>query len=226
MCFADLTSADKIKTTYKYFWRKWFFKGFEINALQVHFESFHRSCRNSYTRNRISINYLLTAISTTEITLTRALQVYVPLRKCNENFVDFFPPGKRRCPYPFCHAKRQSEYLRGWVGNIYLSWRFVWQSGSKEDMGFSKEKNIISKYKKLQRMDVCFPFHHGGYVGGTFTRWVFRFCLRNHTTEKGSATREKGSHITLLQFTICRKRKKKLRHTCIQFQEPCTNVLR
>ena len=94
-------------------------------------------------------------------------------------------------------------------------------------MGFSKEKNIISKYKKLQRMDVCFPFHHGGYVGGTFTRLVFRFCLRNHTTEKGSDTREKGSHITLLQFTICRKRKrKKLRHTCIQFQEPCTNVLR
>ena len=87
--------------------------------MQVHFESFHRSCRNSYTRNRISINYLLTAISTTEITLTRALQVYVPLRKCNENFVDFFPPGKGRRPYTFCHAKRQSEYLGGWVTYIY-----------------------------------------------------------------------------------------------------------
>ena len=87
-------------------------------------------------------------------------------------------------------------------------------------MGFSKKKNIISKYKKLQRMHVCFRFHHGGYVGGTFTRRVFKFCLRNHTTEK-------RSHFTLLQFTACRKRKrKKLRHTCIQFQEPCTNVLR
>ena len=30
--------------------------------------------------------------------------------------------------------------LGGWVGKVYLSWRFVWQSGSKEDMGSSKEK--------------------------------------------------------------------------------------
>ena len=49
-------------------------------------------------------------------------------------------PCKGRRPYPFCHAKRESDVLGGWVGKTYLSWRFVWQSGSKEDMGSSKEK--------------------------------------------------------------------------------------
>ena len=33
--------------------------------------------------------------------------------------MDFFPPGKGRRPYTFCHAKRQSEYLGGWVTYIY-----------------------------------------------------------------------------------------------------------
>ena len=36
-------------------------KGAQINALQVHFVHFYRSCRNSYTHNRISMKHLLTA---------------------------------------------------------------------------------------------------------------------------------------------------------------------
>ena len=32
--------------------------------------------------------------------------------------------------------------------------------------GIFERKNIITKYKKLQRMHVCFPFHHGSYLGG------------------------------------------------------------
>ena len=75
-------------------------------------------------------------------------------------------PCKRRHPYAFCHAKRESDVLGGWIGKICLSWRFVWQSGSKKDTVIFERKNIINKYKKLQRMHVCFPFRHGSYVGG------------------------------------------------------------
>ena len=36
-------------------------KRVQINTSQVYLENFHRSCRNSYTRNKISIKHLLTA---------------------------------------------------------------------------------------------------------------------------------------------------------------------
>ena len=32
-------------------------------------------------------------------------------------------------------------------------------------------------------MHVCLPFHHGSYVGGTFTEQVFKLCLCNQTSE-------------------------------------------
>ena len=86
--------------------------------------------------------------------------------------------------------------------------------------GIFKRKNIISKQKKLKRMHVSFPFHHGSYVGGTFDQWVFKFCFCNQSTEE-------GSYFTLLYFTTCRKRnRKKLHSAFIQYQEPQTNVLR
>ena len=94
-----------------------------------------------------------------------------------------------RRPYPFCHAKRQSDVLDEWV-KIYLSWRFVWQSGSKENLFQKKKifnnKNIINRCKKWQPICVCFLLHHG-----TCTQRVFKFYLRNQSTEK-------GSHLTLL----------------------------
>ena len=39
-----------------------------------------------------------------------------------------------------------------------------------------KRENIINKNKKLQRMHICFPFHHS-----TCTGKVFKFCLRNQS---------------------------------------------
>lgn len=53
-----------------------------------------------------------------------------------------------------------------------------------------KRKNI-NKYKKLQPIHFCFPFHHG-----TCTRRVFKFCPRNESTEK-------GSHLTVFLFITC-----------------------
>ena len=52
---------------------------------------------------------------------------------------------------------------------------------------YFKRKNI-NKNKKLQRLHICFPFHHS-----TFTRMVFKFCLRNQSSKK-------GPNFTLLQF--------------------------
>ena len=66
------------------------------------------------------------------------LSFCLKLRKMFIFNLQYFCKGRR--PYPFCHAKRESDVLGGWVGKIYLSRRFVWQSGSKEDMGSSKEK--------------------------------------------------------------------------------------
>ena len=44
---------------------------------QLHLKNFHRCCRNSYIRGKVSIKHLL---KTFEITVARALQGYVPLR--------------------------------------------------------------------------------------------------------------------------------------------------
>ena len=46
----------------KCIWRSWFFKVGQINTLKTHFENFHRRCRNSYIRNRISMRHFLTAV--------------------------------------------------------------------------------------------------------------------------------------------------------------------
>ena len=70
-----------------------------------------------------------------------------------------------------------------------------------------KRKNIIKKYKKIITYSRLFSISHSSYLGGTSTRWVFKFCLCNQSAEK-------GSHFTLLQFTRCRNRKrKKLPHS-------------
>ena len=106
----------------------------------------------------------------------------------------YLTQGRR--PYPFCHAKRQSDFqMGGWVKYIFIMMFCVTKRFQRKSQHF-KRKNIINKYKKLQPMYVCFPFHHG-----TCTRRVFKFCPRNQSTEK-------GSHFKLLQFTTCREWKR------------------
>ena len=69
-------------------------------------------------------------------------------------------------------------------------------------------------------MQDCFPFHHCSYMGDTCTPRGFLFCLPNQSAVK-------GSYFTLLWSKPCTKwRRVELHHTCIQFQEPYTNVLR
>ena len=88
-----------------------------------------------------------------------------------------------RHPYPFCHAKRQTDVLGESVGKKYIYsdvLTFCLQSGSKENL-ISKEKIYINKNENLQRMHLCFPFYHG-----PFTRRAFTFFLRNQSAETGT----------------------------------------
>ena len=86
-------------------------------------------------------------------------------------------PGKHplqklylRRSYPFCHEKRQSDVLGGWMGkNIFMFCVTKWFQRKSH---FNR-KNINSN-KKLQRTYVCFPFHHG-----SCTWTVSKFCLCN-----------------------------------------------
>lgn len=76
------------------------FKGIQINVLQLYFENFHHSCRNSYTHNKISIRHLLTATSNfgnccgQSLVVCTYKKVKVTPKQCSENFVDHFPLGK------------------------------------------------------------------------------------------------------------------------------------
>ena len=47
--FSNLCSTDLIQTVWKYLRRNWFFKGVQVNALQVYFADVYGSCRNRYT---------------------------------------------------------------------------------------------------------------------------------------------------------------------------------
>ena len=101
----------------------------------------------------------------------------------------FFLNPKGWRPYPFCHAKRQSDLLGGWVGkNMFIMTFCVTNWFQRIPI---QKKKYINKYKKLQCTHVCFPFHHVNYLGGTGTRRVFKFYLRTQSAEK-------GSHFTLL----------------------------
>ena len=59
---------------------------------------------------------------------------------------------------PICHLKRQSDVLSGWVGKTIIAMTFCVTKWFQRRSHF-KRKNIISKYKKLQRTYFCFPFH-------------------------------------------------------------------
>ena len=101
-------------------------------------------------------------------------------------------------PYPFCHAKRESDVLGGWVCQNKFIMMFCVTKWFQRKSHFKRKIN-----KKLQRTHFCFPFHHG-----TCTGRIFKFCLCN---QSGSFC----SHFTLF-FTKCRKGKsKKPRHRCI-----------
>ena len=79
------------------------------------------------------------------------------------------------------------------------------------------------KYKQIQKNTIyarLFSISHSCHLRGACTRCVFKFCLRNQSAEK-------GSEFKLSQLTTGTKRKrKKLCHTCIQFQESYTNIYR
>ena len=82
----------------------------------------------------------------------------------------------------------------------YLSWGFVFQR--KFDV---KRKNIVRTKSHNVRTSVFYLIT----VLVSCDRRDFKFC-------RGKQIAEKSSHFTLLQFTLCRKKKeKKLRHTCI-----------
>ena len=67
------------------------FQRSSIKALKVHFKNYHRSYRNSYTCNRISIKHLLTATSNFWNYCRQSIGI---IKKYSENLVDYFPPGK------------------------------------------------------------------------------------------------------------------------------------
>ena len=90
-----------------------------------------------------------------------------------------------RRPYPFCHAKRQSDFLGGWVVKNIFIMMFCVTKWFQRRSDF-KRKNIMIKYKKLKRTYVCFPLHQGSYLGGTCTRQVFKFYFCNQSIEIGS----------------------------------------
>ena len=82
-------------------------------------------------------------------------------------------------------------------------------------------KNIYileTNFKKIQHTRSCFLFDHSSYLGGTSTWQVlnsaFAICLRKKADT---------SHFYSLQLQT---KQKKLHHTCIQFEEPYTNILR
>ena len=77
-----------------------------------------------------------------------------------------------RRPYPFCHAKHQSNGLGGRVGKDIFIMTFCVTK-------WFQRKNIINKNKKLKLTHVCFPFHHGAC-----TRRVFKFSVHNQYTKK------------------------------------------
>ena len=101
--------------------------------------------------------------------------------------------------FAFCYYLIRSDVHTNFVTqNVNLAfWVGWWVSKNIFIMIFIhrkshfKRKNIVNKYKKLQRRHVCFPFHHGSYLG-TCTRRVFKFCVCNQSAEK-------GSHFTLLR---------------------------
>ena len=53
-------------------------------------------------------------------------------------------------PYPCCHAKRQSDFLGGWVVKNEFIMMFCVTKWFQRRSHF-KRKNIIIKYKKLKR---------------------------------------------------------------------------
>ena len=74
-------------------------------------------------------------------------------------------------PYPFCHAKYQSDVLGAWVSKNVFIMMFCVTKWFKRRPHF-KRKNI-SKNKKSQCMHASFPFHHNALV----LKRVFKFCL-------------------------------------------------
>ena len=123
------------------------------------------------------------------------------------NKVHFSEISHWKCPFQLfssttwkCEASRLFFTFRGDVHTLLrrkiLIWFFRWVGRwiifimtfceikvFERRYGVFKRKNIIIKYKKLERRYVCFSFNHGSNVGGICTRRVFKFCLCNQSAE-------------------------------------------
>ena len=65
--------------------------------------------------------------------------------------------SKGRCPYPFCHAKRQSDVLGGWVGKRKFFMTFCVTEWFRRKSHF-KIKTIINKNKNYCLRTSVFHF--------------------------------------------------------------------